>query len=529
MSARLDQVIASAIAQGILPPGTLRPSDEQRPWPVILLTALGAWLAALPLLYSISAAFHGALLRGAAPYLLGTLMLVATTILLRRDQLPLFLEQFSLPALLVGGGMLAYGLDHDLGSRTAQLAMAIVALAIACLVRRSWLRVLLGGAACVCVVLSLQARNYTDESFRWWLASYLALGAWVALQWLGRDRLANARRALMLEWIGLGWILVTLASLAVWAGMTFMAGASLGGGGGQGNLMPQPWDSIARLCSTAVALGAATWLAWRWPALRQWWSALAALVLVGLAWLMPTLGAALWVLSVFCTGQRWRLAMAAGVAAVWIIGALYYQLSFPLGTKALMLLGAGALLAAISWSALRGQAMPFGGAAASNAPFATRLGISVCAFAVLAVANVGIWQKETVIAEGRPVFVELVPVDPRSLMQGDYMRLGFRLPQDQLRKYAKMPGASRLRAVGKIDARGILTLDHLDTGAPLAPDEMAIELTPNDRRWTLVTDAWYFKEGDAARWARARYGEFRVDAKGRSLLVNLRGPALEPL
>ena len=47
---------------------------------------------------------------------------------------------------------------------------------------------------------------------------------------------------------------------------------------------------------------------------------------------------------------------------------------------------------------------------------------------MLPVANVGIWQKEQLIAHGQPVFVELAPVDPRSLMQGDYMRLEFRVP-----------------------------------------------------------------------------------------------------
>ena len=37
---------------------------------------------------------------------------------------------------------------------------------------------------------------------------------------------------------------------------------------------------------------------------------------------------------------------------------------------------------------------------------------------------------ERYIADGQPVFVELAPVDPRSLMQGDYMQLNFRLPGD---------------------------------------------------------------------------------------------------
>jgi uncharacterized membrane-anchored protein len=45
----------------------------------------------------------------------------------------------------------------------------------------------------------------------------------------------------------------------------------------------------------------------------------------------------------------------------------------------------------------------------------------------------------------------------------------------------------------------------------------------------LVTDAWFFAEGEAERWQAARYGEFRVDDSGRALLVGLRGAALQPL
>ena len=45
----------------------------------------------------------------------------------------------------------------------------------------------------------------------------------------------------------------------------------------------------------------------------------------------------------------------------------------------------------------------------------------------------------------------------------------------------------------------------------------------------LVSDAWFFKEGEAARWEKARYGEFRVLPDGRALLVGMRGPQLEKL
>jgi len=48
-----------------------------------------------------------------------------------------------------------------------------------------------------------------------------------------------------------------------------------------------------------------------------------------------------------------------------------------------------------------------------------------------------------------------------------------------------------------------------------------IELSPGARRWVVVSDAWFFKEGDGARWSKARYGEFRVMPDGRALLVGM--------
>jgi uncharacterized membrane-anchored protein len=157
------------------------------------------------------------------------------------------------------------------------------------------------------------------------------------------------------------------------------------------------------------------------------------------------------------------------------------------------------------------------------------LGIASTLAAVLLVANVGIWQKERLIATGQPVFVELAPVDPRSLMQGDYMALAFRLPPEVEPHVEGLATADRPKVVARREANGIATLLRADDGQPLAPGELRIELTPKDSRWVLVTDAWFFREGEAERWARARYGEFRVDASGKALLVGLRGDKLQAL
>lgn len=109
------------------------------------------------------------------------------------------------------------------------------------------------------------------------------------------------------------------------------------------------------------------------------------------------------------------------------------------------------------------------------------------------------------------------------------MRLAFRLPQEARLAGLEMPGARRIHAVGTIDARGVATLERISKDGAHAASEISIELTPHEGGWMLVTDAWYFKEGEAQRWARAKYGEFRVAPDGRALLVGLRGPALEAL
>jgi uncharacterized membrane-anchored protein len=125
--------------------------------------------------------------------------------------------------------------------------------------------------------------------------------------------------------------------------------------------------------------------------------------------------------------------------------------------------------------------------------------------------------------------VALAPVDPRSLMQGDYMALRFVLPSVADGQASGANGGRRPQVVARRDARGIATLQRADRGEPLAGDELRIELSPKNGGWVLVTDAWFFKEGEADRWAQAKYGEFRVDANGRALLVGLRGADLQKL
>ncbi len=154
-----------------------------------------------------------------------------------------------------------------------------------------------------------------------------------------------------------------------------------------------------------------------------------------------------------------------------------------------------------------------------------KLAVLLGGLAVLALANYSIYEKEQLLAGGRVVFLELIPVDPRSLMQGDYMALRFRLQND-------VPLSSNLRdgrLVVAIDNRGVGTFRRPDNGTPLAPDELKIYYRVRANQVQIGTNAFFFQEGDERFYRGARYGEARVDADGQLLLTGLRDQNVQRL
>jgi uncharacterized membrane-anchored protein len=155
-------------------------------------------------------------------------------------------------------------------------------------------------------------------------------------------------------------------------------------------------------------------------------------------------------------------------------------------------------------------------------PMLTRvLGVAGAALALGAV-NYSIAGKESVIRNGETVYLELAPVDPRSLMQGDYMALRFRLAEEleAARDDASVAARER-RAPLDLDARRVATL------APGAGEaEIAFKIRQG-RVW-LGTNAYFFAEGSAQRYERARYGVFRL-RDGEAVLVGLADEDLNAL
>lgn len=537
-----DRLLARAIAAGLLPPEACLPPRERRPWPVVLLTALGAWLATLPMLGFIGLLLGDLLARSAGPYIAGGLVLALAVTVLRAQAVPLFLEQLAIPALFVGFGSLSFGLFRDLPESLAAALLSGLALGLAAWLPAAWMRLLLGAAAAACFILAWATAYF----FPWewetlpqlWLALHGALLFWL-IAWHGQRWALGRVHALaeMLEAIGTGWLALTLVGLALLSGMTLLVGAvfdpgtrDLAGGLASLRLLREwPWVGTG---SAALALTASLWAGRVWPGLRQPRALGLGLGLAGFAWFLPSLGAVWLAFLVTLTSGRRRLAGVAALAGAWILGSFYYQLSWSLAHKALVLmvlgLGFGGLAWGGTWRPGERRSGRLGFPRLPDSSLASWL-IAAALLATLAVISLGIWQKETLIATGRPVFVALAPVDPRSLMQGDFMRLRFRLPA-AVEHRDRVPGGNRPRAVARRDARGLATvLRWQEPGEVLAEEEFLLELIWKAGRWTLVTDAWFFREGEAAHWQTARYGEFRVAPDGQALLVGLADAALRPL
>jgi uncharacterized membrane-anchored protein len=218
------------------------------------------------------------------------------------------------------------------------------------------------------------------------------------------------------------------------------------------------------------------------------------------------------------------------------LGVFYYQLSATLLAKSLWILGAGAvllvgvlLLDRMSETRLAHARLAGRPGAWLRARGRELARTSVLAGACLAIAAGLVAHKEHILATGRPVLLALEPVDPRSLMQGDYMVLRYAMDDDVV---ALHPARGKGALVVAIDENGVASPVRLDRGEPLAPGEQRLRfryLPGGNVRVRIGAESFFFEEGTADVYAAARYGKLVVDDAGRSVLVGLADEHLAPL
>ena len=167
---------------------------------------------------------------------------------------------------------------------------------------------------------------------------------------------------------------------------------------------------------------------------------------------------------------------------------------------------------------------------------------------VLVAINTSILIKERLLRDGAVLRLALAPVDPRSLMQGDYMALSFALARDALRaRDASLGSPAEVATSSPNDddfwmhneqgeliviraSDGTATFTRFARpGAPLAAGEHVLRYRVRDGRLRVATDAWFFEEGQGDVYTAAKFGEFRVAPNGESILTGMLDAQLHPL
>ena len=162
-----------------------------------------------------------------------------------------------------------------------------------------------------------------------------------------------------------------------------------------------------------------------------------------------------------------------------------------------------------------------------------KLAVWLVGMSILVAVNYAIWQKEQLLSHGKTVILALAPVDPRSLMQGDYMRLRFQAEQDMQRylPYKKDSSVADGYVIVSLNEQHIGEVQAVVSELPatLAVNQWPLRYRIRAGELRFATNAFFFQEGHADDYAQARYGEFKVSNDGEMLLANLRGQHLEVL
>lgn len=159
-----------------------------------------------------------------------------------------------------------------------------------------------------------------------------------------------------------------------------------------------------------------------------------------------------------------------------------------------------------------------------------KLLVVIIGLVILGLINHSIYSREQLISNGKTVLLALAPVDPRSLMQGDYMALRFAVTAEvrkALRSHHDQSLDSDVSKSGdgyvilQIDETGVGRFSRIDDASPLKQGEVKMLYRQRGNKVKFATNAFFFQEGNAALYEAAKFGEFKVAENGDSILVSM--------
>lgn len=146
---------------------------------------------------------------------------------------------------------------------------------------------------------------------------------------------------------------------------------------------------------------------------------------------------------------------------------------------------------------------------------------------ILTVINFSIYSKEQHLKQGVTVYLELAPVDPRSLIQGDYMALRFKVASKLSDALPKISAKHRWqkkiaphdgKIVVSLNQKNIASFQKIYQGEALQENELTLNYRVRNNKIKFASNAFFFEEGATDAYTQARYGQFQVNTQGELLL-----------
>ena len=145
---------------------------------------------------------------------------------------------------------------------------------------------------------------------------------------------------------------------------------------------------------------------------------------------------------------------------------------------------------------------------------------------VLTLINLEIAGKERILRDGTTVLLRLAPLDPRSLLQGDYMALRYSMA-DEVARQAEQLEENDGTAIIELDEHNVAKFIGLYNGQQIANGQYLLRYRKRGESVRIASDAFFFEEGSGAGYRGARYGEIRINKDGDAVLVGLRNADAE--
>lgn len=150
-----------------------------------------------------------------------------------------------------------------------------------------------------------------------------------------------------------------------------------------------------------------------------------------------------------------------------------------------------------------------------------------------------VMKNEWHLHQSKSIFIKLKPVDPRSILQGDYMALAYELNLQSLKALTGSESEALDQVIFNhasvpakviLDSRNRVIRTILDPNS-LSNEQNLILKNPDNHYQSLypASRSFLFAEGLAHCYEKAKYAEFKVNAKGEAILFDLCGEGLQPL